>query len=65
MLQCKSSQILISEFMLQVLYETGGSKVEVVNIETMTALAFSVPFNISSLSLSAVDKWLLEDTTSK
>jgi hypothetical protein len=49
----------------QILHETGGSKVEVVNINTMTALSFSLPFHVSSISVPSVDKWLIEDTAHK
>lgn len=56
---------MLSQHGAVVLYEIAGSKVEVVNVEAMTALAFSLPFNISSVNLSAVDRWLIEDTTSK
>ncbi|KAJ9594055.1 hypothetical protein L9F63_014532, partial [Diploptera punctata] len=55
---------MLSQHGVMVLYENGGSKVEVVNVEAMTALAFSLPFNISSVNLSAIDRWLVEDTTS-
>jgi len=50
---------------LQVLYEIGGSKVEVVNVKNMTALTLSLPFHVSSISIPSIDKWLIEDTASK
>jgi hypothetical protein len=49
----------------QILYEIGGSKVEVVNVSTMTALTFSLSFHVSSINLPSIDKWLIEDTASK
>jgi hypothetical protein len=49
----------------QVLYEVGGSKVEVVNVKSMTALTFSLPFHVSSINVPSIDKWLIEDTASR
>ncbi|XP_021936474.1 von Willebrand factor A domain-containing protein 8 isoform X2 [Zootermopsis nevadensis] len=48
-----------------ILYEIGGSKVEVVNVRTMTAMSFSLPFHISSINLPSINKWLIEDTVNK
>ncbi|GFG34443.1 hypothetical protein Cfor_05032 [Coptotermes formosanus] len=48
-----------------VLYEVGGSKVEVVNVKSMTALTFSLPFHVSSINVPSIDKWLIEDTASR
>ncbi|PNF24075.1 hypothetical protein B7P43_G04705, partial [Cryptotermes secundus] len=48
-----------------ILYEIGGSKAEVVNVSTMTALTFCLPFHVSSINLPSIDKWLIEDTASK
>ncbi|PSN51375.1 von Willebrand factor A domain-containing protein 8, partial [Blattella germanica] len=45
-----------------VLYEVGNNNVEVVNVNTWTALSFELPFNISTISLPAKDVWLVEDT---
>jgi hypothetical protein len=49
----------------QILYETGGSRVEVVNVSTMTAMSFSLPFHVSSLNVPSINKWLIEDTANK
>jgi hypothetical protein len=39
--------------------------VEVVNVKSMTALTFSLPFHVSSINVASIDKWLIEDTATK
>ncbi|XP_069677328.1 von Willebrand factor A domain-containing protein 8 isoform X2 [Periplaneta americana] len=56
---------ILSQTDTVVLFEIGGRKAEVVNVNSLTALSFSLPFNISSITLPAPDKWLVEDTTAK
>ncbi|KAJ8898507.1 hypothetical protein PR048_003867 [Dryococelus australis] len=44
-----------------VLFASEGSKVEVVNLESLSAVCLSMPFPVGLLHLAAVDKWLVED----
>ncbi|KAF4526552.1 hypothetical protein B566_EDAN009123 [Ephemera danica] len=61
----KSNWRLKTDFLLNnygVLYELGGNKVEVINIEDMTAVSLTLPCELENISLVSKDKWLIEDT---
>lgn len=45
-----------------VLYEKGGSKIELINVDDMIAYSLSVPFEISSLHPTGSETWLLSDS---
>jgi hypothetical protein len=48
-----------------VLFEIGGQKIEMINLDDLTAYAMTVPFELQNLNLVSRDKWLLEDATNK
>jgi hypothetical protein len=48
-----------------VLFENGGNKVEVINVENMNICSFEVPFEIHNIHLVSKDRWLAEDTRRK
>ncbi|KAE8748569.1 hypothetical protein FOCC_FOCC004745 [Frankliniella occidentalis] len=45
-----------------ILYEKDGSKIDLINIDNMTAHSLAVPFDISSLHVAGSDTWLLSDS---
>nr|CAD7453760.1 unnamed protein product [Timema tahoe] len=45
-----------------ILYESGGKRVEVVDVKSFSALSMTLPFTIRSLHVAAVDKWLIQDS---
>nr|CAD7429314.1 unnamed protein product [Timema monikensis] len=46
-----------------ILYESGGKRVEVVDVKSFSALSMILPFTIRSLHVAAVDKWLIQDSS--
>lgn len=48
-----------------ILFEKGGSKVELINIDDMAAYSLTVPFAVSSLHSAGSDTWLLNDSDNR
>nr|CAD7437743.1 unnamed protein product [Timema bartmani] len=45
-----------------ILYESGGKRVEVMDVKSFSALSMTLPFTIRYLHVAAVDKWLIQDS---
>ncbi|XP_065352663.1 von Willebrand factor A domain-containing protein 8 isoform X2 [Cloeon dipterum] len=45
-----------------VLFEAGGNKMEVLDVEGLAVQSMQLPFDLQDLHLVAEDRWLLEDT---
>ncbi|XP_066993811.2 von Willebrand factor A domain-containing protein 8 [Anabrus simplex] len=48
-----------------VLFEHGGSKIDVIDIDAMKAYSTSLPSSIKMIHIASAEKWLVEDTDSR
>ena len=56
---------LLSSHNLAVFYTPNSTKIEVINVKTMSAYSMILPFEIESVQLCSVNKWLIQDKMQK
>ncbi|XP_020295442.1 von Willebrand factor A domain-containing protein 8 isoform X2 [Pseudomyrmex gracilis] len=61
--QWKMKTELLSPHNLIVLYTLRESKVEIIDLSSMSVYSMNLPCNIESLSLASENKWLIQDTS--